>query len=54
MIGALSGLGVLPLEREDFKEAILRSIPRGKLDINLKAYDIGRQIIKQNEDGTGN
>ena len=54
MIGALSGLGVLPLEREDFKEAILRSIPRDKLDINLKAYDIGRQIIKQNEDSTGN
>jgi len=54
MIGALSGLGVLPLEKEDFKEAILRSIPRDKLDINLKAYDIGRQIIKQNEDSTGN
>jgi indolepyruvate ferredoxin oxidoreductase beta subunit len=47
MLGALSGVGVLPLDREDFKEVILGSIPQDKLDINLKAYDIGRQIIKQ-------
>lgn len=50
MLGALSGLGVLPLEKEDFKEAILKSIPQDKLDVNLKAYDIGRQMIKEKED----
>lgn len=54
MLGALSGLGVLPMDKEDFKEAILKSISQDKLDINLKAYDIGRQIIKQKEDSTGN
>ena len=54
MLGALSGLGVLPLEKEDFKEAILKSIPQDKLDVNLKAYDIGRQMIKEEEDSTGN
>lgn len=54
MLGALSGLGVLPMDKEDFKEAILISISQDKLDINLKAYDIGRQIIKQKEDSTGN
>jgi len=49
MLGALSGLGVLPLEKEDFKEAILKSVPQDKLDVNLKAYDIGRQMIKEKE-----
>lgn len=53
MLGALSGLGVLPLEKEDFKEAILKSIPQDKLDVNLKAYDIGRQMIKEEEDSPG-
>jgi len=52
MLGALSGLGVLPLEKEDFKEAILKSISQDKLDENLKAYDIGRQMIRQEEDST--
>lgn len=52
MLGALSGLGVLPLEKEDFKEAILKSVPQDKLDVNLKAYDIGRQMIKEKEDST--
>jgi len=54
MLGALSGLGVLPLEKEDFKEAILKSVPQDKLDVNLKAYDIGRQMIKEKEDSAGN
>lgn len=53
MLGALSGLGVLPLEKEDFKEAILKSVPQDKLDVNLKAYDIGRQMIKEEEDSPG-
>jgi indolepyruvate ferredoxin oxidoreductase beta subunit len=50
MLGALSGLGVLPLEKDDFKEAILKSVPQDKLDVNLKAYDIGRQMIKEKEE----
>jgi len=54
MLGALSDLGVLPLDKEDFKEAILKSVPQDKLDINLKAYDIGREMIKEKEDGTRN
>jgi indolepyruvate ferredoxin oxidoreductase beta subunit len=50
MLGALSGLGVLPMDKEDFKEAILKSISQDKLDVNLKAYDIGRRMIEQKED----
>jgi len=54
MLGAFSGLGVLPMDKEDFREAILKSISQDKLEINLKAYDIGRRMIRQEEDSTGN
>ena len=54
MLGAFSGLGVLPMDKEDFREAILKSISQDKLEINLKAYDIGRRMIRQEEDSMGN
>jgi len=47
MIGAVSGIGELPLEREDFKEVISKSIHEDKLDINLEAFDIGTSMIEQ-------
>jgi indolepyruvate ferredoxin oxidoreductase beta subunit len=50
MLGAFSGLGVLPMDKEDFKEAILKSISQDKLKVNLKAYEIGRRMIEQEED----
>lgn len=46
MLGALAGVGGLPLDKEDFKEVILKSISQDKLDINLKAYDMGEQMVK--------
>jgi len=46
MLGALSGVGVLPMDREGFKGVISRSIPKDKIDINLKAYDMGEQMVK--------
>jgi Pyruvate/2-oxoacid:ferredoxin oxidoreductase gamma subunit len=33
--------------REDFKEVISKSMPEEKLDINLKAFDIGTSMIEQ-------
>jgi indolepyruvate ferredoxin oxidoreductase beta subunit len=45
MLGALSGVSDLPLENEDFKEVILSTIPPDQLDINLKAYDIGKRKV---------
>ncbi len=45
VIGALSQIGELPLTREDFKEAILERLPQDKLDINLKAFDVGALLI---------
>lgn len=45
MIGALSKLGILPLEREEFKNAVLKILPESKLEINLKAFDIGTEML---------
>jgi indolepyruvate ferredoxin oxidoreductase beta subunit len=47
MIGALFGIGELPMGRENFKEVISKSMPEEKLDINLKAFDIGTSMIEQ-------
>ncbi len=46
ILGALSALKVLPMEREDFKSAVLERIPERKLEMNLKAYDRGRELIE--------
>jgi indolepyruvate ferredoxin oxidoreductase beta subunit len=45
MIGAVSGIGELPLGREDFKGAISGSLAEDRLDINLKAFDIGSSLL---------
>jgi indolepyruvate ferredoxin oxidoreductase beta subunit len=45
MIGALSRIGELPLDREDFGEVIGRSLPTEKQDLNLKAFDIGSALL---------
>ena len=47
MIGAVSGIGELPLGREEFKEVISETLSKEKLDINLKAFDIGASMIGQ-------
>ena len=46
MLGALSGLGILPLNKEDFEEEISKSIPESKLPINMKTYDLGKQMVE--------
>jgi indolepyruvate ferredoxin oxidoreductase beta subunit len=45
MIGVVSGIGELPLGREEFKEVISESISEDKLEINLKAFDRGASLI---------
>ncbi len=49
MIGAMSGMGELPLYREDFKEVILDSLPEGNLNVNLKAFDIGASMLRKQD-----
>jgi indolepyruvate ferredoxin oxidoreductase beta subunit len=46
MIGAMSRIGELPLHREDFKKVISESLTEDKLDINLRAYDMGASMIE--------
>jgi indolepyruvate ferredoxin oxidoreductase, beta subunit len=41
MIGAVTAVGELPVSREDFQEAIGRSLPPDRLAVNIEAFDIG-------------
>jgi indolepyruvate ferredoxin oxidoreductase beta subunit len=45
LIGALAGTGVLPVEREDFFDAIAATMAPDKVDANLRAFDLGRQMV---------
>ncbi len=46
MLGALAATKVLPLDKDDFKEVISRSMSKDKININLKAYELGEQMVK--------
>ena len=41
MIGAATRMFEFPIDREDFNQVILRSMPASKLDVNLKAFNMG-------------
>ncbi len=45
MIGALAAIGDLPMEREDFKTVISKTMASEKTAANLSAYDTGVQMI---------
>ena len=45
MIGAAAATGVLPLLREDFEAVISQTMPADKQALNLKAYDMGQQMV---------
>jgi indolepyruvate ferredoxin oxidoreductase beta subunit len=47
MVGAVCGMDSLPVDREDFEEVILKTLSKDKLDINLKAFDVGIRMLKQ-------
>jgi len=47
MIGALSAVGDLPVGRDDFTAVISRSLPEEKVADNLKAFDLGVEMMKQ-------
>jgi len=46
MVGALSGIGELPLTTEDFEAIIRQRMPDNKVPLNLKAFDIGRTLLR--------
>ena len=41
MIGAATAVGALPVNREDFQDVIVQTLPPDKLSVNLQAFDIG-------------
>jgi indolepyruvate ferredoxin oxidoreductase beta subunit len=47
LVGALAGVGDLPLERDGFRKVMARNMPPEKLAINLTAFDKGLAMISQ-------
>ncbi len=45
LIGALAGTGVLPVEREGFFDAIASTMASDKVAANMRAFDLGRQMV---------
>ncbi len=45
MIGAISGLGLLPIDIEDFMGAIRETFPAKVLDVNRKAFELGKTKV---------
>jgi Pyruvate/2-oxoacid:ferredoxin oxidoreductase gamma subunit len=46
MAGALSGVGLLPFDPDDFHRVIKEQFPPEKAAINMKAFDIGYQMTQ--------
>lgn len=45
MIGALSVVNLLPIDRRSFAKEIMKTMPADKRKINLDAFDAGRKMI---------
>jgi len=46
MLGALSKIEEFPISKDQLKSMIPRVVPNKAIDVNLKAFDIGYDIIK--------
>jgi len=44
MIGAVAGLGVLPVDDSDFEKIMSVSVPAGKLGINMEGFQLGKRL----------
>ena len=45
LMGAFCGIKVLPVERDDFEAVISEKVAAGKLEVNLRAFDLGYAIV---------
>ncbi|MBU3916645.1 indolepyruvate oxidoreductase subunit beta [bacterium] len=45
LVGALAGTNVLPLTRSSFETIISQSVPANKVEINMKAFDMGMEML---------
>lgn len=50
MIGALAATGLLPFDEKYLREAMEGSVPERALEINRRAYELGRQAITDREE----
>jgi len=48
MIGALAAIGDLPMDQEDFRAVISKTMTSEKMEANLCAYDTGARMIHNN------
>jgi indolepyruvate ferredoxin oxidoreductase beta subunit len=46
MIGAVDGIGVLPLDKEGFRAVISADFSADKVELNLKAYETGINMVR--------
>jgi indolepyruvate ferredoxin oxidoreductase beta subunit len=47
LIGALAGTGELPMDKDVFKEVISNMLPADRIEKNLTAFDIGKQMTAE-------
>jgi indolepyruvate ferredoxin oxidoreductase beta subunit len=45
MVGALAGIGVLPIDRDEFEKVITGMMTPDKVDVNLQAFDRGLLMV---------
>ena len=45
MIGAVAGLGVLPIDRDLFESVIRDGMPAARVEVNLRAFAIGEAFV---------
>lgn len=46
MIGAVGGMDVLPIARDDFRAVLARTMSEDKVAVNVKAYEIGESLVR--------
>lgn len=47
MMGAIAGLNVLPFDIPDFKEVVAGTFKKEKLALNIKAFELGKELVKR-------
>ena len=49
LVGALAGVGDLPLDRDGFREVIARTMPEAKVGVNLAAFEKGLETVRRRQ-----
>jgi len=47
ILGALAGTGAFPMDRKSFKAVIAETFPEDRLDANVRAYDLGLEMVSR-------